>query len=169
MYSTQTIFNVVVVVGDDRGACGTVTPRANPAPPIIVPPTVTRHGDSGIIKERRDMKLDKKEIAQVMHRINKAYCESIGDYSQPDWESAPAHQKSSCIDAVNYHMERDATPEESHINWMNHKLNEGWCYGPIKNEEKKEHPCIVPFSSLSPEQQSKDHLAKAVVKILMDI
>lgn len=29
------------------------------------------------------------DVAQIAHEINKAYCESIGDTSQPSWEEAP--------------------------------------------------------------------------------
>lgn len=34
-----------------------------------------------------------QQIAKVCHEANKAYCETLGDYSQPEWEAAPAWQK----------------------------------------------------------------------------
>ena len=30
-----------------------------------------------------------QDIARVAHELNKAYCESMGDHSQPDWDNAP--------------------------------------------------------------------------------
>ena len=33
------------------------------------------------------------QIAMVAHETNRAYCESIGDNSQPKWEDAPEWQK----------------------------------------------------------------------------
>lgn len=30
-----------------------------------------------------------EDVAQVCHEVNKAYCESIGDNSQPEWDTAP--------------------------------------------------------------------------------
>lgn len=39
-----------------------------------------------------------QEVARVVHELNKAYCESIGDNSQPDWDNAPEWQKSSAAD-----------------------------------------------------------------------
>ena len=38
------------------------------------------------------MKLE--NIAQVAHELNMAYCESIGDTTQPTWADAPEWQKS---------------------------------------------------------------------------
>lgn len=115
------------------------------------------------------MKLGIDEIARVVHQVNKAYCESIRDYSQQDWEQVSEEHKISCMDAVCFHMENDATPEQSHNNWMNHKFNNDWTYGTTKDEERKEHPCLIPYYQLPQDQQSKDYLVKAIVKVLMDI
>lgn len=35
--------------------------------------------------------LDK--IARVCHEVNRAYCQALGDNSQPAWEDAPAWQR----------------------------------------------------------------------------
>lgn len=47
-------------------------------------------------------------------------------------------------------------PSDSHENWLKQKMAEGWVYGPIKDPEKKEHPCCVPYEELPPEQKIKD-------------
>ena len=49
---------------------------------------------------------------------------------------------------------------------MREKVERGWQYGPLKDADLKEHPCIVPFDELPPEQQAKDHLFKAIVDAL---
>lgn len=103
------------------------------------------------------------EIAKICHQVNKAYCESIGDYSQPDWKDAPEWQKNSAINGVEYHIDNDVTPEGSHANWLKVKEQDGWVYGPVKDPEKKEHPCMVPYNELPKEQQTKDALFKSVV------
>ena len=51
-----------------------------------------------------------------------------------------------------------------HDAWSEDKRKEGWKYGPVKDAEKKEHPCLVAFEALPPEQQAKDHLFKSVVR-----
>jgi hypothetical protein len=107
------------------------------------------------------MNIDK--IAKLCHEVNRAYCKSIGDDSQPSWEDAPQWQKDSAINGVKFHFENNTTPEDSHINWMKDKEADGWVYGPVKEPEKKEHPCMVPYHELPIEQRTKDHLFKAIV------
>ena len=110
-----------------------------------------------------------EQIAQVAHEINKAYCEAIGDNSQPSWENAPDWQKESAINGVNFHLSTpDAGPDASHNSWMKQKVESGWVYGEEKNPEEKTHPCIVPFEELSLSQQVKDHLFRQVVHSLKD-
>jgi len=41
------------------------------------------------------------------------------------------------------------TPEKSHKNWMDRKIRYGWIYGETENLEKKTHPNLIPFNSLS--------------------
>lgn len=106
------------------------------------------------------------DIARVCHNINKAYCESIGDTSQPTWEDAPEWQQESAIDGVIFHMEKERTPDESHYNWLRQKMNDGWVYGEVKDPVAKTHPCIVHYNELPPEQRTKDYLFKAVVDSL---
>jgi len=107
------------------------------------------------------------QIAQVAHEINKAYCESIGDNSQPSWEDAPEWQKSSAINGVKFHLDNpDAPPSASHESWLKQKEEEGWKYGEVKDPEKKEHPCFVPYDQLPVSQRSKDYLFKQVIHSL---
>ena len=108
-----------------------------------------------------------ENIAQVAHEINKAFCESIGDNSQPTWGDAPEWQKSSAINGVKFHLENpNAGPDESHKSWLKQKEEEGWKYGPVKNPETKEHPCFVSYDELPVNQRSKDYLFKQVVHSL---
>lgn len=111
------------------------------------------------------MKLD--NIAQVAHEINKAFCASVGDLSQPEWSEAPDWQKESAIKGVQFHLDNpNASPSASHDSWLKQKEQEGWKYGEVKDAEKKEHPCFVPYDQLPVEQQSKDFLFKQVIHSL---
>ena len=108
-----------------------------------------------------------EDIAKITHEINKAYCESIGDTSQTEWENAPEWQKLSAVNGVQFHLSNpDANPELSHDNWLNEKIKDGWQWGEVKNAEKKEHPCLVPYHQLPAEQKSKDYLFRQVVHSL---
>lgn len=108
-----------------------------------------------------------EQIAQVAHEINKAYCEAIGDNSQPEWNDAPEWQKNSAIKGVIFHLENpNAGPDASHNNWLKQKEEEGWKYGEVKNPETKEHPCFLPYELLPVEQRVKDFLFKQVTNSL---
>ena len=103
-------------------------------------------------------------IAAVCHEVNRAYCQSLGDYTQPVWDDAPEWQKASAIAGVQLHLGNpDAGPAASHESWMAQKLADGWKYGASKDPENKLHPCIVPFDELPREQQAKDFIFRGVV------
>lgn len=108
-----------------------------------------------------------EKIAKVCHEANRAYCESIGDNTQPTWENAPDWQKQSAINGVKFHLENpNAQPCDSHNSWLKEKQESGWKYGEVKNPETKEHPCFVPYEQLPLEQQKKDALFISVVHSL---
>lgn len=109
-------------------------------------------------------------IAKVCHEVNRAYCKSIGDDSQVPWEEAPAWQQSSAISGVQAILnDPKITPSMLHVCWMSKKQEDGWTYGPVKDVEKKTHPCMVPYEDLSKHQQTKDHLFHAVVHALKEV
>ena len=106
-------------------------------------------------------------IAQVCHNVNKAYCESIDDFSQVDWSEAEEWQRDSAIEGVKAHLaDRNLTPKDSHKSWLAHKLADGWRYGEEKDPVNKEHPCMVPYELLPQNQRSKDYIFKAVMDSL---
>lgn len=108
-------------------------------------------------------------IAKIAHEINKAYCESIGDFSQGLWVDAPEWQKKSAVNGVEYHLSNpDTTPLESHNSWLREKISNGWVYAKIKNASRKEHPCIVSYESLPIDQRAKDFIFKQVVDSLKE-
>lgn len=107
--------------------------------------------------------MESGEIAKICHEANKAYCESIGDQSQPYWRSAPKWQKDSAIKGVESHLSEDFSPEQSHNLWWEHKIAQGWKYGTEKDPDKKTHPCMIKYGDLPVEQRRKDFLFKAIV------
>lgn len=109
-------------------------------------------------------------IAKVCHEVNRVYCQSLGDNSQPTWNDAPEWQKHSAQEGVRAIFRNPATtPEQSHEGWTALKVAEGWVYGPEKNAELKTHPCLVPYSELPREQQTKDALFGAVVRAMLNL
>jgi len=112
--------------------------------------------------------MNDEQIARVAHQINKAYCEALGDTSQPTWEDAPDWQRSSAMNGVAFHRANpDAKASHSHDEWLAEKEAAGWVWGEVKDPEKKEHPCMVAFEDLPTDQQAKDYLFRAVVHALV--
>ena len=127
---------------------------------LAVPPD-ERHGFE------RGSDMEPEQIARVAHEANRAYCQSLGDNSQPAWEDAPQWQRDSAMLGVKLHTENpNAGAQAIHESWMAQKLADGWEYGPTKDPEAKRHPCIVPFDALPKEQQAKDYLFRGVVHAL---
>ena len=104
-----------------------------------------------------------EKIAKICHEANRAYCETLGDWSQPTWENAPDWQKKSAINGVVLHLAGDVSPKDSHDNWVKDKLADGWVFG-TKDPEAKTHPCIVVYEKLPIEQRRKDYIFKAIVE-----
>lgn len=100
--------------------------------------------------------------ARAAHEVNRAYCLATGDSSQPSWEEAPDWQKSSARNGVVGALSGN-TAEQSHESWLAEKVASGWTYGPVKDPEKKEHPCMVPYGELPESQRAKDALFVATV------
>lgn len=108
-----------------------------------------------------------ENVARVAHEVNRAYCLAHGDLSQASWENAPDWQKVSAINGVRFVLGNpQAGPGAQHAAWMAEKLAAGWTVGPVKDAEKLEHPCLVPFDELPKMQQIKDVLFRGVVKAL---
>lgn len=108
--------------------------------------------------------LTELDVAMACHEANRALCRAQSDLSQPSWTDAPAWQRDSALMGVRMHLDNpESTPADSHESWLAQKISDGWVYGRDKDADAKTHPCIVPYSELSAEQQSKDYLFRAVV------
>lgn len=112
---------------------------------------------------------DEVQIAKVCHDANRSYCESIGDHTQQRFEDAPLWQRESAIKGVQFHLKGlrqgiDPSPSASHESWLEEKRMDGWKWGSVKNPDKKEHPCYVPYHALPLAQQMKDYIFAGIVK-----
>lgn len=100
--------------------------------------------------------------ARAAHEANRAWCLSRGDVSQVSWDEASDDIKQSCMQGVKQ-VFAGATPASLHDSWMKNRIEHGWVYGPVKDVEKKIHPCIVPYGELPQEQRAKDEIFLRVV------
>lgn len=103
--------------------------------------------------------------ARAAHEANRAYCLALGDTSQLPWDDAPEWQRSSARKGVESVLVGNG-PEQVHESWLQEKRVNGWRYGPVKDPERREHPCFVPYADLPEAQKRKDHIFVAVVRAL---
>ena len=107
------------------------------------------------------------QVAKICHEANKALCEGLGDDSQVPYADAPDWQRESANRGVVFNLENpDAPASAVHDSWLEEKRKDGWKYGEVKDADKKEHPCFVPYGELPDDQKSKDLLFKAIVGAL---
>jgi hypothetical protein len=107
--------------------------------------------------------IDVFALAGIAHDANRLHCLSTGDGSQLPWESSPPWQRDSMVAGVLKIIENpEITPEQLHEAWCEHKLAEGWNYGPVKDAEAKTHPCLMPYDELPDTQRRKDRIIRAI-------
>lgn len=108
-----------------------------------------------------------EEIAQICHEANRVHCIANGDSSQPHWEDAAEWKRSSAVDGVRFSLNYPmASPSAQHDSWSRKKFLEGWTYGPVKDEVRKKHPCLVPYDQLPEHQKTKDKIFQGIVNAL---
>jgi hypothetical protein len=109
-----------------------------------------------------------EQIAQACHEANRILQQATNDPAvSPPWDEAPQDQRDSAIAGVRFALDEPDAPDNAlHDAWYDYKRTAGWVYGPQKNPVTKEHPCLVPFEQLPPEQRAKDTLFRAIVKAL---
>lgn len=54
-----------------------------------------------------------------------------------------------------------------HEVWAQNRIHEGWTYGPERNDELKQTPCLVPYEDLPEEEKDYDrNTATATLKLI---
>ena len=60
--------------------------------------------------------------------------------------------------------------KNTHDIWAAKRLAEGWKYGTTRNDERKEHPCLVPYEELLESEKEYDRgTAMEVVKVMKEL
>ena len=50
----------------------------------------------------------------------------------------------------------EALAENVHDTWAKGRMDDGWTYGPERDDAKKHHPCLVPYNELSESEKEYD-------------
>jgi ryanodine receptor 2 len=46
----------------------------------------------------------------------------------------------------------------AHDRWGRQRIDDGWTYGPRRNDETREHPCLVPYEELPESEKIYDRI-----------
>lgn len=53
----------------------------------------------------------------------------------------------------------------AHDVWAQTRLDQGWCWGPERNDPFRQHPCLVPYDELPESEKEVDRrMAREVLK-----
>lgn len=50
----------------------------------------------------------------------------------------------------------EALAENVHDTWAKGRIDEGWTYGPVRDDARKQHPCLVPYADLPESEKAYD-------------
>lgn len=64
----------------------------------------------------------------------------------------------------------EALSENVHETWAKGRMDQGWTYGPVRDDAKKQHPCLVPYGELPESEKAYDRdtaigTLKAILKL----
>ena len=77
------------------------------------------------------------------------------------------------INTTNIHLPEDIIPlreilaQNTHDTWAVQRIKEGWGYGPARNDNLKQHPCLVAYENLPESEKEYDRiLVEQVLKAI---
>ena len=108
-------------------------------------------------------------VAKLAHEIVSALAKETDGTVMPPWSEAPEWMHKSSIEMVTA-MYKDPSLPTSHFHdfWMKQRKDAGWKWGPVRDEEKKENPAMVPYDELPASQRAKDAALKALVRTIAE-
>ena len=57
--------------------------------------------------------------------------------------------------------------KNTHEVWARERVNQGWNWGPVRDDEKKEHPCLIPYEQLPESEKEYDrNTAMETLKVI---
>jgi hypothetical protein len=78
------------------------------------------------------------------------------------------------IDTANVDLSEDLyelsrlLAKNNHEVWARQRIDDGWQYGPVRDDKRKEHPSLVPYEELSESERKYDVImAEELLKAVM--
>lgn len=65
---------------------------------------------------------------------------------------------------------KEVISKNIHEVWSAGRMREDWTFGPVRNDEKRETPCLVPYEELPEEEKAYDwNTAANTLKFIMSL
>lgn len=60
--------------------------------------------------------------------------------------------------------------ENTHEVWAATRIKDGWTYGPVRDDEKRQHPCLVPYDELPESEKEYDrNTSQETLKLIIKL
>ena len=60
--------------------------------------------------------------------------------------------------------------QNAHDIWAKQRFDDGWKFGENRNDEKKEHPCLIPYENLPDSEKEYDrNTAMETLKVILSL
>ena len=60
--------------------------------------------------------------------------------------------------------------KNTHEVWSANRINDGWVYGEARDDEKKHHPCLIPYEELpEPEKEYDRNTSLQTLKLIVKL
>lgn len=65
---------------------------------------------------------------------------------------------------------REKIAENVHDIWAQQRIQQGWSYGEVRDDEQKHHPCLVPYNELPESEKEYDrNTAMETLKLIIKL
>ena len=62
----------------------------------------------------------------------------------------------------------EALAENVHDTWARGRMDQGWTYGPARDDAAKKHPCLVPYADLPESEKAYDrNTAMSTIRFIL--
>lgn len=103
-------------------------------------------------------------LAQQAYEVLRAFNMAVHLEPKVAWDEATPETRANMLAAVRWQRENDEAPvSASHDSWVSQKMAEGWKYGPVTDNARKESPKLLPFDQLAPQFRAQDFIFRAIV------
>lgn len=80
------------------------------------------------------------------------------------------------IDTDHIHLEKEILElgellaRNAHDVWARERMRQGWIFGATRNDEAKEHPCLIPYEELPESEKEYDrNTAMETLKVIVSM